>query len=155
MGLRGLERQLAMEVCYQVVADVVDEYLRQSREAGRLLGPIQHLKMPILKAGFQPPGLHKAAQKLARRQPRQRAHLTRDFKYEIEPPAKDPDKPLKLPSAEELIDQIFSPYFYRGLRTHRLRGARSFPYSQPPSSQPIGEPQTSPSPIQAVPRCRA
>jgi hypothetical protein len=126
MGLRNLERRLAMEVCYQVVADVVDEYLRQSREAGRLLNPIQHLKMPILKAGFQPPGLHEAAQGLALRQPRRRARLTKDFKYEITPPEGDGEKPLRLPDADELIERIFSPYLVGRLRTHRERRARTF-----------------------------
>src|SRR5438132_4279503 len=57
MGIRGIERRLAAELCYEAVAEAVDDYLAESREAGRLLWPHEHLVLPIIRAGYYPPGL--------------------------------------------------------------------------------------------------
>jgi hypothetical protein len=126
MGLRSLERKLAPEICYQIVAEAVDEYLRRSGEAGHLLGPVENLKMPILRAGFQPAGLQEAIQKLALRLPRRRLRVSRRLEVEVLPPVDDSDKPLRLPRADRLIEEIFWPYPVGGLRKHRERRARAF-----------------------------
>ncbi len=120
MGLRSLERRLATEICYDIVAEVVDEYLRQSREAGHLLNHVSHLKNPITRAGFYPPGLHQAAQDLVRQQ-RPRKHL----EVESGPPGPDQDQPLRFPDANKLIEDIFDPYPIGDLYSHRARQART------------------------------
>lgn len=121
MGLRSLERRLATEVCYDIVAGRVDEYLRQSEEAGHLLNPVSNLEHPILRAGFHPPGLHQAALDLAR-QRRPRKHL----EIESDPPGPDQDQPLRFPDANELIKDIFDPYPMGDLNAHRARQARAY-----------------------------
>ncbi len=132
MGLRSLERKLAPEICYQIVAEAVDEYLRRSREAGQLLGPVENLKMPILRAGFQPAGLHETVHELALRRPRRRLHMSRSLEVEVLPPVDDSDEPLRLPRADKLIEEIFWPYPVEGLRKHRERRARAFGRGTPP-----------------------
>lgn len=123
-----MERRLATEICYEVVAEVVDEYLSRSREAKRLLNPFDHLKIPILREGFHPPGLHEAVQEVARLRPGpgRRWHAGTNFRVEPVPSAADWDEELELPEADELIKKIFWPYPVGGLRSHQRRRARAF-----------------------------
>jgi hypothetical protein len=57
MGLRSIESNLAAELCYEAVTNVVRDYLDESREVGRYLYYYDNLVVPILRCGYQPPGL--------------------------------------------------------------------------------------------------
>ncbi|MFQ5792634.1 MAG: hypothetical protein ACE5JI_19350 [Acidobacteriota bacterium] len=92
------------------MAEVVDEYLRQSKEAGELLNPFDYLKMPILRAGFYPPGLHQAVQEVAGLRLKPRRRVTDDVGFEVSPPASDTDDRPRWPDADELIELIFGTY---------------------------------------------
>ena len=124
MGLRSLERRLASEICYQVVAEVVDEYLRRSKEVGRLLNPVDGLKMPILREGFCPPGLHHAVGEIALLRPRLRRRVRRlGDKLEVQtvPAAAESQERSCFPDADKLIEKIFGPCPTERLRTARRR----------------------------------
>ena len=68
MGIRSIERRLAAELCYEVVVQAVRDYLAESRRAGRLADPFEHLVVPIIRAGFYPPGLLSVKHLIIRRE---------------------------------------------------------------------------------------
>ena len=68
MGIRSMERRLAPELCYEAVAEAVHAYVEESRQAGRLLWPHEHLVVPIIRAGYYPPGLLSVKHFISRRQ---------------------------------------------------------------------------------------
>ncbi len=112
MGIRGIERRLAAELCYEAVADAVDDYLEESRQAGRLLWPHEHLVVPIIRAGYYPPGLLGVKDFIFRHQDVARA----ERKHMGEEAGE-----LSLPDEGELIEEIMWPYPTARLRARQRR----------------------------------
>jgi len=112
MGIRGIERRLAAELCYEAVADAVDDYLEESRQAGRLLWPHEHLVLPIIRAGYHPPGLLGVKDFIFRHQDVARA----ERKHMGEEAGE-----LSLPDEGSLIEWIMWPYPTARLRARQRR----------------------------------
>ena len=112
MGIRGIERRLAAELCYEAVADAVDDYLEESRQAGRLLWPHEHLVLPIIRAGYYPPGLLGVKDFIFRHQDVARA----ERKHMGEEAGE-----LSLPDEGSLIEWIMWPYPTARLRARQRR----------------------------------
>src|SRR5438552_13248846 len=114
MGIRGIERRLAAELCYEAVAEAVHDYLEESRESGRLLWPHEHLVLPIIRAGYYPPGLLGVKDFIFRHQDVARA----ERKHVGEEAGE-----LSLPDEGELIEEIMWPYPTARLRARWRREA--------------------------------
>ena len=114
MGIRGIERRLAAELCYEAVARAVHEYLEESRQAGRLLWPHEHLVVPVIRAGYYPPGLLGVKDFIFRHQDVARA----ERKHVGEEAGE-----LSLPDEGELIEWIMWPYPTARLRARQRREA--------------------------------
>ena len=114
MGIRGIERRLAAELCYEAVATVVHEYLEESRQAGRLLWPHDHLVVPIIRAGYYPPGLLGVKHFIYRHQDVARAERKHMGEEAGEP---------TLPDEDLLIEEIMWPYPTARLRARQRREA--------------------------------
>src|SRR5438093_9015490 len=112
MGIRGIERRLAAELCYEAVAEAVDDYLAESRQAGRLLWPHEHLVVPIIRAGYCPAGLLGVNDFIFRHQ-----EVARAERKHMGEEAKE----LSLPDAGELIEWIMWPYPTARLRARQRR----------------------------------
>ena len=112
MGIRWVERQLAAELCFQAVEGVVEEYLRESREAGEPLPAFSYLQLRISATGFHPPGMWNAVSLVENgtKWARERAERT----------GRRPDGPI-LPDAHSLIEGIMTPYPFRELRAYWRR----------------------------------
>ncbi len=107
MGIRSIEKQLAAELCFEAVVDAVNDYLDECRQAGRYLPPHEHLEMPILRAGFYPPGLLSIKHFISREKETQAEG--RDGTGE--------GRKLDLPDADSLIEAIMHPYPIVRLKT--------------------------------------
>jgi hypothetical protein len=96
-----------------VVARAVEDYLEQSRQVGRLLNPVTHLKIVILQQGFSPPGIQDALLAISKLQPRRKrraAELLYASPGDLRPPeADEPQDPPRFPDPEELIELILTP----------------------------------------------
>ncbi len=112
MSIRSIEKQLAAELCFEAVAEAVNDYLDECRQAGRYLPPHEHLVMPIIRAGFYPPGLLSIKHFISREEILARAER-RDGTGE--------GRKLDLPDADSLIEAIMRPYPTARLRTARHR----------------------------------
>ena len=112
MGIRGIERRIAAELCYVAVAEAVHDYLAESREAGHLLWPHEHLVLPIIRAGYYPPGLLGVKDFIFRHQDVARA----ERKHVGEEAGE-----LSLPDEGELIEWIMWPYPTARLRARQRR----------------------------------
>jgi len=115
MGIRGIERRLAAELCYEAVAEAVHDYLEESRQAGRLLWPHEHLVVPIIRAGYYPPGLLDVKDFIYRHQDVARA----ERKHMGEEAGE-----LSVPDEGSLIEEIMWPYPTARLRARRRRESR-------------------------------
>ena len=114
MGIRGIERRLAAELCYEAVAEAVHDYLEESRQAGRLLWPHEHLVVPIIRAGYYPPGLLDVKDFIYRHQDVARA----ERKHMGEEAGE-----LSVPDEGSLIEEIMWPYPTARLRARQRREA--------------------------------
>jgi hypothetical protein len=112
MGIRAVERRLAAELCYEAVAEAVHEYLEESRHVGRLLWPHEHLVVPIIRAGYHPPGLLGVDDFIFRHQMISRAERKHAVAEARE---------LSLPDEGELIEWIMWPYPTARLRARQRR----------------------------------
>ena len=112
MGIRSIEKQLAAELCFEAVVEAVNDYLDKGRLAGRYLPPHEHLVMPIIRAGFYPPGLLSIKHFISREEMIARAEK-RD--------GTGRGRELNLPDADSLIEGIMRPYPTVRLRTARHR----------------------------------
>src|ERR1700674_5752674 len=101
MGPRSIERLLAPELCYEAVTRVVHEYLEESREAGRYLNYYENLVVPIIRAGYHPPGLPNVDDFICR----QGEVLRAEKKF-----ANEEGRQACLVDAGVLIEEIMSPY---------------------------------------------
>jgi hypothetical protein len=107
MGLRSIERHLAAELCYEAVTNAVRDYLEESRKAGRYLYYYENLVVPIIRAGFYPPGLLDVKHFIFRQE--EVLHVEKKF-------ANEEGAQIRLVAEGILIEEIMSPY-----PTHRLR----------------------------------
>jgi hypothetical protein len=107
MGLRSIERHLAPELCYEAVTTAVRDYLQESRNAGRYLYYYDNLVVPIIRAGYYPPGLLNVGDFIFR----QEEVLRAEVKFASETGAQ-----IRLVAEGILVEEIMSPY-----PTHRLR----------------------------------
>ncbi len=105
MGIRSIEKRLAAELCFEAVVEAVNDYLDECSQAGRYLPPHEHLVMPIIRAGFYPPGLLSI-----------KHFISREKKE-----AQGEGRKLDLPSADSLIEAIMYPYPIVRLKTARHR----------------------------------
>ncbi len=112
MGIRSIEKQLAGELCFEAVVEAVNDYLDECRQAGRYLPPHEHLVMPIIRAGFYPPGLLSIKHFISREEKAARAE-GRDGTGE--------GRKLGFPDADSLIEAIMHPYPIARLKTARHR----------------------------------
>ena len=108
MGIRSIEKRLAAELCFEAVVEAVDDYLDECRQAGRYLPPHEHLEMPIIRAGFYPPGLLDVKHFIFREEMIARAERRS---------ATGKGRKLGLPDADSLIEAIMHPYPIVRLRT--------------------------------------
>src|SRR3990170_6084509 len=109
MGIRSIEKRLAAELCFEAVVEAVNDYLDECRQAGRSLPPHEHLVMPIIRAGFYPPGLLSIKHFISRQEKEARAERRNGT---------GEGKELDLPDADSLIEAIMYPF-----PTSRLRAA--------------------------------
>jgi hypothetical protein len=107
MGLRSIERYLAPELCYEAVTRAVRDYLQESRKVGHYLYYYDNLVVPIIRAGYYPPGLLNDGDFIFR----QEEVLRAEVKFANETGAQ-----IRLVAEGILIEEIMSPY-----PTHRLR----------------------------------
>jgi hypothetical protein len=114
MGLRSIERQLAAELCYEAVTRAVRDYLDESRKAGRYLYYYDNLVVPIIRAGYYPPGLLNVGDFIFRQEDVLRAEV----KFASETGAQ-----IRLVAEGILIEEIMSPYPTARLRARRQREA--------------------------------
>ena len=112
MSIRSVEKRLAAELCFEAVVEAVNDYLDECRQAGRYLPPHEHLVMPIIRAGFYPPGLLDVKHFIFREEMIARAERRK---------ATGKGRELDLPSADSLIEAIMQPYPTSRLRTARHR----------------------------------
>jgi hypothetical protein len=112
MGIRSIEKQLAAELCFEAVVEAVNDYLDECRLAGRYLPPHERLVMPIIHAGFYPPGLLVVKHFIRREEMIARAEM-RD--------GTGKGRELDITSADSLIEAIMHPYPTSRLRTARHR----------------------------------
>ncbi len=112
MGIRSIEKQLAAELCFEAVVEAVNDYLDECTQAGRYLPPHEHLVMPIIRAGFYPPGLLSIKHFISREEKAARAERK---------DATGKGRKLGFPSADSLIEAIMYPYPTARLRTARHR----------------------------------
>jgi hypothetical protein len=114
VGLRSLELRLLKHLREAIVEEAVHDYLERSRDAGRLLNPVDELKKPILDTGFSPPGLQDAMSLIFRCQPRRRPRLKFDASGNIlgvervEDPLES-QEPRRFPDEDELVECILKP----------------------------------------------
>ena len=108
MSIRSIEKQLAAELCFEAVVEAVNDYLDECRQAGRYLPPHEHLVMPIIRAGFYPPGLLSIKHFISREREEAQAE-GRDGTRE--------GRKLALPDADSLIEAIMYPYPIVRLKT--------------------------------------
>ena len=119
MGIRSIERRLAPELCYEAVAEAVHAYVEESRQAGRLLWPHEHLVVPIIRAGYYPPGLLSVKHFICRRQQEMARPQGRD--------AGAGGGEIGWRDEDSIIEEIMWPYPTARLRARRRREAsRSF-----------------------------
>lgn len=114
MGIRSVEKSLAAELCYQAVAEAVDDYLAESREAGYLLSPYETLVIPIVRAGCHPVGLAGAGDFIFEHRLQARA-AARD--------AGRDGQDVSVVDADSLIEWIMWPYPTARLRARQRREA--------------------------------
>ena len=114
MGIRSVEKRLAAELCFEAVVEAVNDYLDECRQAGRYLPPHEHLVLPIIRAGFYPPGLLDVKHFIFREEKAARA-ARKD--------ATGKGEELGFPSADSLIEAIMHPYPTNRLRTAVRRAA--------------------------------
>ncbi len=112
MGIRSVEKQLAAELCFEAVVEAVNDYLDECTQVGRLLPPHEHLVIPIIRAGFYPPGLLSIKHFISREEEAARAERRDGTSIGTK---------LDLPSADSLIEAIMHPYPTARLRTARHR----------------------------------
>ncbi len=112
MGIRSIEKQLAAELCFEAVVEAVNDYLDECSQAGRYLPPHEHLVMPIIHAGFYPPGVLDVKHFIFREEEAARAERS-----DATGKGRKPD----FPSADSLIEEIMRPYPIVRLRTARHR----------------------------------
>ncbi len=112
MGIRSIEKQLAAELCFEAVVEAVNNYLDECRLAGRYLRPHEHLVMPIIRAGFYPPGLLSIKHFISREEMIARVEKKN---------ATGEGRELDFPSSDSLIEEIMRPYPIVRLRTARHR----------------------------------
>jgi hypothetical protein len=115
VGYRSIERHLAAELCYDAVTRVVREYLRESRQAGRYLYYYDHLVVPIIRAGYYPPGLLNVGDFISRQEDALRAETRL---------ANEEGGQIRLVDEGTLIEEIMSPYPTARLRARRQREAQ-------------------------------
>ncbi len=120
MSIRSIEKQLAAELCFEAVAEAVNDYLDECRQAGRYLPPHEHLVMPIIRAGFYPPGLLSIKHFIFREEMAAQAERGGGT---------GKGRKLDFPSADSLIEDIMHPYPIVRLKTatHRKMLLRSAP----------------------------
>lgn len=111
MGIRSIERRLAPELCYEAVVEAVHEYLGKSRDAGRLLPPHEHLVVPIIRAGYYPPGLLGVGDFISRQEPSVRRAAE--------------EGEITWVDEDSLIEEIMAPYPTARLRARRHREAKT------------------------------
>ena len=123
MGIRSIERRLAPELCYEAVAEAVHAYVEESRQAGRLLWPHEHLVVPIIRAGYYPPGLLSVKHFISRRQQEMARPQGRDAGTGV--------GEIGWRDEDSIIEEIMWPYPTARLRARRRREAsRSFDQQQ-------------------------
>ncbi len=108
MSIRSIEKRLAAELCFEAVVEAVNDYLDECSQAGRYLPPHEHLVMPIIRAGFYPPGLLSIKHFIYREEMIARAEM-RD--------GTGRGRELDLPDADSLIEAIMYPYPIVRLKT--------------------------------------
>jgi len=113
MGLRGVEKALAAELCYEAVVRAVSEYLDECRAARRVLPALEYLIVPVIRQGYWPPKIMSAQQFIDRAVTEARARARVGVKIE-----------LILPDVDRFVEAIMAPYPISRLRTAALRKAR-------------------------------
>ena len=113
MGLRGVEKALAAELCYEAVVRAVSEYLDECRAARRVLPALEYLIVPLIRQGYWPPKIMSAQQFIDRRVTEARAEAGVDVRIEV-----------ILPDVDSFVEAIMAPYPIDRLRTAALRRAR-------------------------------
>ena len=113
MGLRGLERTLAAELCYEAVVRAVSEYLDECRAARRVLPALEYLIVPIIRQGCWPPRIMSTQEFIDRAVTEARAEAGVDLSIEV-----------ILPDVDRFVEAIMEPYPIGRLRTAALRKAR-------------------------------
>src|SRR5207237_5213375 len=83
MGLRGVEKALAAELCYEAVVRAVSEYLDECRAARRVLPALEYLIVPLIRQGYWPPKIMSAQQFIDRRVTEARAEAGVDVRLEV------------------------------------------------------------------------
>src|SRR5439155_12181773 len=83
MGLRGVEKALAAELCYEAVVRAVSEYLDECRAARRVLPALEYLIVPIIRQGYWPPKIMSAQQFIDRAVTEARARARVGVKIEL------------------------------------------------------------------------
>lgn len=117
MGIRSIEKQMAAELCFEAVVEAVNDYLDDCRRASRYLPPHEHLVIPIIRAGFYPPGVLDVKHFIFREEMIARAERKN---------ATGKGRELDFPSADSLIEEIMYPYPIVRLRTARHRKLLQF-----------------------------
>ncbi len=112
MGIRSIEKQMAAELCFEAVVEAVNDYLDDCRRASRYLPPHEHLVIPIIRAGFYPPGVLDVKHFIFREEMIARVERKN---------ATGKGRELDFPSADSLIEEIMRPYPIVRLRTARHR----------------------------------
>ena len=113
MGLRGVEKALAAELCYEVVVSAVSDYLDECRAARRKLPVLDYLIVPIIRQGCWPPRIMSAQQFIDQAVTEARAEAGADANIE-----------LSLPDVNRFVEAIMAPYPVGRLRTAALRSGR-------------------------------
>jgi 4'-phosphopantetheinyl transferase EntD len=113
MGLRGLERTLAAELCYEAVVRAVSEYLDECRAARRVLPALDYLIVPIIRQRCWPPRIMSVQQFIDRAVTEARAQASVGVNIEV-----------ILPDVDSFVEAIMAPYPIDRLRTAVLRRAR-------------------------------
>jgi hypothetical protein len=114
MGLRSIERHLAAELCYEAVTRAVRDYLQESRKAGRYLYYYENLVVPIIRAGFYPPGLLDVKYFISQQEEVVRAEARLGL---------EEGGQVRLVDEGILIEEIMRPYPTVRLRARRQREA--------------------------------
>jgi hypothetical protein len=96
------------------VTRVVRDYLEESRQAGRYLYYYDHLVVPIIRAGYYPPGIHNVGDFICRQEEVLRAETRL---------ANEEGRQIRLVDEGTLIEEIMSPYPTTRLRARRQREA--------------------------------